>query len=667
MKKKGIANQIQTRIGKSVGIIFVIVAIVVVVLTHITITEANDTELKLESEAAAYQLADFFDEYSAIAESMTTNVQIQEYMNTTRTHADIRVNINFSDVMKAIKGVQALHPDTIMAAWIADSDASCIVMSDGYVSDESFQVSSRPWYKCTEIGGTFMTEPYEDVSTGKTVVTVSTPIYNVVGQIIGVAGLDILLDDVIEIVSECTIGESGYVMLLSTDGMFIYHPNQQYINTYIADMDISKEVIDAVLSNQGIYTKYKANGENKFGSVTNVGDTGYVVISSITSSEYFREIYYIGAALVAVFVVGAVFIFLSMRKAAAKITKPLEELNDTAQQLAEGNLQVEINVDSKDEIGELADSIGKTVDRLKEYINYIDEIAEVLGRIANGKLKIDLKYSYAGEFGKVKDALINISESMIDVMQNIHTSAEQVNAGSNDLAKAAQSLAESAEAQAAAIEELLATSTTVAEQVEENKNDAEKSAVHTNEVTVMMEESQNQMSHMRDAMNKIQDASNKVVGIIKTIEDIAEQTNLLSLNASIEAARAGEAGRGFAVVAGEIGNLANESARAVNVTRELIGVSLEEIKNGNALVDDVVKSLEDAVGKVEDVNGMIQKTAENAIMQMQSMNQIRLGVEEMAQGIQDNSAMAEETSATSEELAAQVVTLNELVGKFELN
>ena len=156
MKKKGIANQIQTRIGKSVGIIFVIVAIVVVVLTHITITEANDTELKLESEAAAYQLADFFDEYRAIAESMTTNVQIQEYMNTTRTHADIRVNINFSDVMKAMKGVQALHPDTIMAAWIADSDASCIVMSDGYVSDESFQVSSRPWYKCTTDFGTLI-------------------------------------------------------------------------------------------------------------------------------------------------------------------------------------------------------------------------------------------------------------------------------------------------------------------------------------------------------------------------------------------------------------------------------------------------------------------------------------------------------------------------------
>ena len=192
-------------------------------------------------------------------------------------------------------------------------------------------------------------------------------------------------------------------------------------------------------------------------------------------------------------------------------------------------------------------------------------------------------------------------------------------------------------------------------------------SIDTNEVTSMMEVSQQQMDRMRGAMNNIQEASNKVVGIIKTIEDIADQTNLLSLNASIEAARAGEVGRGFAVVAGEIGNLANESARAVNTTRDLINVSLEEIRKGNALVDDVVNSLSQAVEKVEEVNGMIQKTAENAVMQMESMNQIKHGVQEMSQGIQDNSAMAEETSATSEELAAQVITLNELVGKFELN
>ena len=212
-----------------------------------------------------------------------------------------------------------------------------------------------------------------------------------------------------------------------------------------------------------------------------------------------------------------------------------------------------------------------------------------------------------------------------------------------------------------------ATVSTEKDIFETNKNGmGNKVGSITNKVTAMMEESQSQMSRMREAMNKIQDASNKVVGVIKTIEDIAEQTNLLSLNASIEAARAGEAGRGFAVVASEIGKLANESAHAVNTTRDLISVSLSEIENGNALVDDVVTSLNRAVEKIDTVNGMIQKTAQNAIVQMESMNQIRAGVEEMSQGIQDNSAMAEETSATSEELAAQAVTLNELVQMFEL-
>lgn len=182
----------------------------------------------------------------------------------------------------------------------------------------------------------------------------------------------------------------------------------------------------------------------------------------------------------------------------------------------------------------------------------------------------------------------------------------------------------------------------------------------------MMEESRKQMDNMAEAMEKIRTTSEQVVGVIAAIEEIADQTNLLSLNASIEAARAGEAGKGFAVVAGEIGKLSEESAKAVNTTRSLISESMSEIAKGNSLVEGVVASIQTAVKAVDDVNGMIQKTSENAVLQTMSMEQIRIGIEDISMGVQDSSAISQESSATSEELAAQAATLNDMVQRFEI-
>ena len=664
--KNGISNQIQMRIGKSVVLVLVIIAVLATVMVNKIVTSANDTELKLESQVASHQLAEMLAPFETMTTQLSVNEELQLLMMTLSMSKNTAKHSGYPDALANIQHIQSLDNENIRVVWFADTDASMAAQSDGYITDEGWDITTRPWFNCIEKEKTVFTVPYVDSATGDTVLTIASPVFDEFGKELGVAGMDISMEAIMNTLAGYKIGDNGYVMLLAEDGTYIYHPNTDVIGTNIRDMNISSNVIDAVANKTEGLMKYKADGQSKYGYLAPVGETGYVVISCITNWEYNFSILSLVVMFIVIFAIGLLIIIISMRKAAAQIVRPLGELNEAAMKLAEGDLDVELNVTSEDEVGALGRSIEKTVARLKEYINYIDEISDVLVQIADGRLAIELKYAYVGEFQKVKEAMIHISESINEVMQNIKDSAEQVGVGSDDLARAAQGLAEGAEAQAAAIEELVATATTVTEQVEENKNDAEVSARHTNEVTVMMEESQQQMYRMRDAMNKIQEASNKVVGIIKTIEDIADQTNLLSLNASIEAARAGEAGRGFAVVAGEIGNLANESARAVNTTRDLIGVSLDEIKKGNALVDDVVKSLSQAVEKVDEVNGMIQKTAENAVTQMQNMLQIRDGVEEMSHGIQDNSAMAQQTSATSEELAAQAVTLNELVQMFEL-
>ena len=664
--KDSIANQIQNGIGRSVLIVLIVVAFLTILMLNKIVNSANDKELQLESQVVSHQMAEFLAPFETMTDQLSVNTELQLLLNTLSMSKNTVKHSGYPDALANIQQIQALDTTNIRAVWFADVDASMAAMSDGYITDESWDITTRPWFACVETGETIYTVPYVDTATGETVLTIASPVYNSTGKGIGVAGMDISLEAVMETLSNYKIGDKGYVMLLAEDGTFIYHPDADVIGTNINDMKISDNLSAAVTNRTEGLMKYRTDGQGKVGYLAGVGETGYLVLSCITSWEYSFSVLSMLIMLVVVFLFGFMLIVFSMRVASARIVKPLLQLNDTATKLAEGDLDVQIEATGKDEVGELGRSIEKTVNRLKEYIDYIDEISEVLAQIADGKLAIDLKYAYVGEFQKVKDALIHISNSINEVMHNIKDSSDQVSIGADDLAKAAQGLAEGAEQQAASIEELVATAVTVAEQVEENKNDAENSARHTNEVTLMMEESQEQMNRMREAMNKIQDASNKVVGVIKTIEDIAEQTNLLSLNASIEAARAGEAGRGFAVVASEIGKLANESAHAVNTTRDLIGVSLAEIENGNSLVDDVVASLNQAVDKIDDVNVMIQKTAENAVTQMESMNQIRGGVEEMSQSVQDNSAMAEETSATSEELAAQAITLNELVQMFEL-
>ncbi len=664
--RKRIADEIMMQIGKSVILVFLIVAIVAIVMVSWTIMTSRETELTLESSAAARQLTGFLEQYIRSVEQLAVNPEIKDVMLQTGAGDDILLADNMDTVMANLVSIANTDPENTMSVWISDLDASVLTQSDGYTSGEGWDVTTREWYKCIDLRSTILTEPYVDSSTGKMILSAVSPVYDDAGTAIGAVGVDISLAHMTDIMSTYKIGRNGYMLLISGSGTFLYHPQTDIIQKNIAEINISQNVVNAVLSGSDVFLRYTVDGVAKYGSVSPVGETGYIVLSNMPLTEYYSVLVMMVIAFFVVFAVGILLIALSIRKSAAKLTKPILELNHTAQQLAAGDLDVHLKITSEDEIGELGESIGKTVARLKQYIVYIDETADVLAHIADGKLGIHLKNDYAGEFQKIKTALLNISSSMNDVMEGINTSSERVSVGACELANASQMLAESAELQAASVEQLAATTATVAEHVEESHRDAEASAKQTEKVTLMIEQNQEKMTMMMDAMNEIRQTSQQVVGIIQTIEEIADQTNLLSLNASIEAARAGEAGKGFAVVADEIGKLALESSKAASSTRELIEISMDEISKGNSVATDALNSLKDSVSAVDHVNDMIKKAAENSAVQAENMEQLRIGIDEIARGIQDNSAASQETSATSEELATQADLLNKMVQKFEL-
>lgn len=665
--KKRITDEILKQIGKSVLLVFIIVAVVAIVMMRSAVVSSQEQELTLESEAALHELTGFFGTYAKVAQQLAVNPDIQSVLSETKPGQSVLEHAKMDTVRKFLQNVVETDADNFLAAWIADKDTSVVTQSDNFTSDESWVFTERVWYAQVENGKTALTEPYVDPSTGNMIVSAVAPVYDPAdNSLIGVAGVDISLNRMTEVMSNYKFGKNGYLILVTSEGKIVYHPQADMMEKNISQLNVSKSLTDALRDGKEKFLKYKMNGETKYGVVAFSDSIGYTVISNLPLSEFYSMIFIMIAALIAIFVLGMVLIVLNIRRSAANLTKPILELNHTAQQLAAGDLDVELHITAEDEIGELGSSIGETVTRLKEYIVYIDEIAQVLEKLADGKLNIELKNEYHGEFQKLKTALLNISDSMSKVMEHILASAAEVSSGATELANASQTLAEGAGAQASAVEELVANTISVEEQVKQSREDAEVSAKAAANVTIMMEQNQDKMTTMMEAVNKIHETSRQVVGIIQTIEEIADQTNLLSLNASIEAARAGEAGKGFAVVADEIGKLAMESSKAANMTRDLIGVSMEEIEKGSSIASGVMNSLEESVRAVDHINEMIRKTADNAVTQAENMDQIRIGIEEIARGVQDNSAAAQETSATSEQLASQAVVLNELVQKFEL-
>lgn len=525
--------------------------------------------------------------------------------------------------------------DNILVCWAADLDSSQCIEDSGYVSViGEWDITSRSWYdQVLAEGATLLTEPYENSSTG-------------------------------EMVGAQKLGKTGFLLLMTGEGTIMYANDEALLQTSIQDSSISEDV-KAGFSNQqyGSYT-YRFAGSKNHGYMQLAGDSKWVVLSGMPSLEYNSDLYKVIASSVALFAIIIAIMCVLITQIAMGIVRPIHQLHDVANHIANGELDVEVTVDSDDEIGAVAEAIDKTVIRLKAYIDYIDEIADVLGEIAKGNLLFTLHQDYAGEFGKIKVGLENISLTLNKTIRGINSSANEVTGGAGQIAEAAQALAEGATNQAAAVEELLATVSNISDQVRYNAQFATDAANGADAVKKSIELSNQEMNQMVKAMEEINECSSAIGEIIANIEEIADQTNLLSLNASIEAARAGEMGRGFAVVANEVGNLAKESVAAVQKSTDLIQNSMDAVQRGMDLVTQAAARLAESTDGVVGLTDKMNELSSAANSEMESLNEVESGINQISGVVSDNSAMAEESAASSQELSAQANTLNEMIGIF---
>ena len=365
--------------------------------------------------------------------------------------------------------------------------------------------------------------------------------------------------------------------------------------------------------------------------------------------------------IIVIILVGVFFSFVVIRS----IKTPISEIENAALKMAEGDLDVAISYTSRDELGVLAAQVGRLIRKLQMII---DDENKFLAKMAKGDLTVDsvCEAEYTGSFYPLLVSFRGIAEELNDTMRQISQSSSQVAGGAEQVSSGAQALAQGTSEQASAVQELVATINEISSKVNQNAENAQLAEATSGSVSTKMNVSNEKMQQMIQAMEDISNSSNEIGKIIKTIEDIALQTNILALNAAVEAARAGEAGKGFAVVADEVRSLANKSAEASKNISDLIENSLKVVENGKQITDDTAKSLLDAVKDVNEMTGIIGQISQASSDQAYSISQITIGMNQISDVVQTNSATAEESAAASEEMSSQSQLMKALVGKFKL-
>ncbi len=396
------------------------------------------------------------------------------------------------------------------------------------------------------------------------------------------------------------------------------------------------------------------NGKKMLGVSMPFYDSNWTIVVEQESAELLQPLYNIRNILIIILMSGLCLCIIISLYLIKHTTKPIIRLVDIINHISNGDLDQRLQMDQKDEIGQMSQAMDNFADNLQ------NEVLASFQKLADGDFTFEAK-------GVISAPLKKTNSVLNKVMRQLNVAAEQVATSSDQVSGATQALSQGATQQAASLEEVSSSLAEMGAQTNLNAENANKANLLSDETKQIAERGNTQMQNMKVAMGEIYDSGQSISKIIKVIDEIAFQTNLLALNAAVEAARAGKHGRGFAVVAEEVRNLAARSAQAAKETAELIEGTVAKTAKGTEIADVTTESLQEIVDSVNAFSSLVNEIAVASNEQAEGVSQVSRGLNQIDQVTQQNTANTEELAAAAEELSAQSQQVMDMLSRFTLN
>ncbi|MDM5078112.1 methyl-accepting chemotaxis protein [Aeromonas media] len=520
---------------------------------------------------------------------------------------------------------------------------------DPSLNTANYDPRVRPWYQnATKAGKLIVTAPYVSVTMQQMVVTLAEPVSHQ-GQVIGVAGADLSLDDLIDEVLAMKVQGEGYAMLLDRSGLIVGHPQKALALKQVAELapGLTGTTLEG-WSRDGELHGATIAGRDVLLSVQGVPGTDWllamVMYKDVLEAPFASLLWQlVGLTLVLLLVFSALLIAI-FNYLFADLGRVSKALADIAH--GEGDLTVQIVAQSRDEVGLLAQNFNLFVARLHGIVSRLRDVT------------VELAAQSRTQAAGAEERSLRVRQQQDEIVM--------VATAVTEMASATQEIAGNAEFAATTSGDAVRLAVAGQSQVGQSQRSISGLA--------------GEVADASQTIHELDGHAHKISGILATISGIAEQTNLLALNAAIEAARAGEQGRGFAVVADEVRVLSRRThdstaeiqqmiealqqttRRAVGgmeTSRQLAGTSVEDAEAAN----QSLARINEAIGAISDMATQIAAAAEE---QTSVTGEISRNTENIRHVSQTLAKQAKVEAAQAAELKSLTERLEQEIGRFRL-